>query len=139
MKALLEKYKSALIALAAVGLLLLLFLIFSIPCPIKYITGISCAGCGMTRAWLSVLRLDLALAFEYHPLFWALPIAFVAFVLLHRFPRSAKITLSVLVTIDLIVYLIRLIDPSCAIVVFKPSDGLIYRIIHALLSNTGIL
>ena len=42
--------------------------ILGIGCPIKYLTGISCAGCGMTRAWRCVLKLDFARAFSYHPL-----------------------------------------------------------------------
>lgn len=40
-----------------------------ITCPIKYITGISCAGCGMTRAWIALLHFDINTAFMYHPLF----------------------------------------------------------------------
>lgn len=31
--------------------------------------GIPCAGCGMTRAYLALLRLDIHAAFEYHCLF----------------------------------------------------------------------
>ena len=46
-----------------------------ITCPIKFITGISCAGCGMSRAWMAFLHLDIAKAFAYHPLFWLVPIA----------------------------------------------------------------
>lgn len=37
--------------------------------PYKYITGISCAGCGMTRAWIALLHFDINTAFMYHPLF----------------------------------------------------------------------
>lgn len=33
-------------------------LLSGITCPIKQWTGISCPGCGMTRAWLSVLHGD---------------------------------------------------------------------------------
>ena len=44
-----------------------------ITCPIKYITGISCAGCGMTRAWIALLHFDINTAFMYHPLFFFLP------------------------------------------------------------------
>ncbi len=43
-------------------------------CPIKAVTGIPCPGCGMTRAWLSVLRLDIRKAFAYHPMFWTAPV-----------------------------------------------------------------
>ena len=48
--------------------------IFEIGCPILRFIGIPCPGCGMTRAWLSVLRGDIVMAFSYHAMFWALPI-----------------------------------------------------------------
>lgn len=50
-----------------------------IGCPIKFLTGLSCPGCGMTRAWIYALTLRPALAFAYHPLFWLVP-ALVALV-----------------------------------------------------------
>ena len=36
-------------------------------CPFRFFFGISCPGCGMTRALLAALRLDFAAAFSYHP------------------------------------------------------------------------
>ena len=42
-----------------------------VTCPIRFFTGISCAGCGMSRAWLALLRGDISAAWGYHPLFWA--------------------------------------------------------------------
>lgn len=38
-------------------------------CPFKYLTGLDCPGCGLTRAFLSAFRLDFKAAFNYHPLF----------------------------------------------------------------------
>ena len=35
---------------------------------------VPCFGCGMTRAFVSALRLDFASAFSYHPMFWSLPL-----------------------------------------------------------------
>lgn len=46
-------------AIAAVVLLYLVLEGFGITCPIKFLTGISCAGCGMSRAWMAVFHLDL--------------------------------------------------------------------------------
>ena len=57
-------------ALAAVALFYIVIESLGVTCPILFLTGISCAGCGMSRAWLSLLRLDLAGAFAFHPLFW---------------------------------------------------------------------
>ena len=47
-------------ALAAVALFYIVIESLGVTCPILFLTGISCAGCGMSRAWLSLLRLDLA-------------------------------------------------------------------------------
>ena len=52
------------------GFYLFLELVLGVTCPILYFTGISCAGCGMSRAWMCLLHLDFAGAFYYHPLFW---------------------------------------------------------------------
>lgn len=68
-KILCSKRTQAVAATAAVVVLYVVLENLGITCPIKFFTGISCAGCGMSRAWLSVLRLDMAGAFRYHPLF----------------------------------------------------------------------
>ncbi|MCL2664432.1 MAG: DUF2752 domain-containing protein [Defluviitaleaceae bacterium] len=39
-----------------------------IGCPIRFVTGLPCPGCGMTRAALALARLDFAGAFFMHPL-----------------------------------------------------------------------
>lgn len=51
----------------------LVLLVSGIGCPIRFVTGISCPGCGLTRAWLSALQFDFAAAMAYHPLFWLVP------------------------------------------------------------------
>ena len=37
-------------------------------CVIRYLTDISCPGCGMTRAMISLGKLDFQAAYLYHPL-----------------------------------------------------------------------
>lgn len=44
-----------------------LFLL-GITCPIKYVFGISCPGCGMTRSLFSLIRFDFQQSWHYHPL-----------------------------------------------------------------------
>ena len=42
-------------------------------CPVWQLTGIPCPACGMTRAWISLVKGQLAEAFAWHPLFWMAP------------------------------------------------------------------
>ena len=52
---------------------------FKTPCIVASIIGTPCPACGMTRAWISVLKFDLASAFRYHSLFWTVPLIFAFF------------------------------------------------------------
>ncbi|MBQ3537445.1 MAG: DUF2752 domain-containing protein [Clostridia bacterium] len=56
-------------AAAAVILYILAKNGISISCPINKFTGLLCPGCGNTRAAMALLRLDIAAAFSYNPLF----------------------------------------------------------------------
>ena len=38
------------------------------PCPLYELTRLQCGGCGLTRAAVSLLRLDFVAAFSYHAL-----------------------------------------------------------------------
>lgn len=66
------KWKSVFFVLY--GCLLVLWLWLELPCVIRYLTGWICPGCGMSRAWLALLRLDVGSAFFYHPMFWSVPL-----------------------------------------------------------------
>ena len=63
----------ALLLLLICGILWLWFALER-SCVIRGITGIPCPCCGLSRAWMAVLRLDFAAAFHYHPMFWSIPI-----------------------------------------------------------------
>ncbi|MDD7645970.1 MAG: DUF2752 domain-containing protein [Ruminococcus bromii] len=38
-------------------------------CPFRYLFGVACPGCGMTRALLAAVFSDFEAAFAFHPLF----------------------------------------------------------------------
>lgn len=128
--------KELICAVTAVVVLYTAMESIGITCPIKFITGISCAGCGMSRAWLAFLRLDMAKAFEYHPLFWLPPIAVI--VLLCKSKINIKIYKIFIFTIVLmfaIVYICRLIWSGDDIVVFEPQNNILFRIIRVINSK----
>lgn len=52
-------------------LILLFYLVFH--CPFRFFFGVSCPGCGMTRALISLFKFDLVSAFYFHPLVFIMP------------------------------------------------------------------
>lgn len=81
-------------------------------CPIRYFTGISCPGCGMTRAVWALLQLDFKAALHYHPLVFILPIP--AAILLARkrvlrTKRRRQVFTAAMVGLFLVVYFYRLL------------------------------
>ncbi|MCH5342175.1 MAG: DUF2752 domain-containing protein [Acetatifactor sp.] len=125
--------KDVLTAVFAVVAFYIVLSILGIGCPIKWVTGISCAGCGMTRAYLSLLHLDIKHAFIYHPLFWSVPFILLIIVLrmAGRVPtRTANYVKYLTAFLFLIVYVVRLLDPEDIIVVAKIQEGLIWKAIY---------
>lgn len=131
MRAFLKKHKGTIfLALIILSVYIVLFSL-GISCPIKFIFGVSCPGCGMTRATLSALKLDFGKAFYYHPL-WIILLPSVALCILflkRRKMGAYRVTLALLITAFIVTYLIRLFDPSDAIVTFSPENSIIKRAI----------
>lgn len=61
----------------------------TMPCPIKYVTGKECLGCGLTQATCHIFQFQIKNAWEANPLvFVALPL--LSFLLLRHFYRFVK-------------------------------------------------
>ncbi|MBR1866137.1 MAG: DUF2752 domain-containing protein [Lachnospiraceae bacterium] len=99
-----------------------------IGCPIKTLTGISCAGCGMTRALFAAGTGHVRKAFHYHPLFWCIPVGFLCFIfrkkISQRFVSGMQYAAMI---IFLVVYVFRMLDPQCDIVTMELTNGWIYK------------
>ncbi len=74
-----KNLRNKLLLTAAYICLVLIAYRLSIPCVYRYFLGIPCPGCGMSRAYFSLLRLDFAAAFSFHPMFWSVPILYLYF------------------------------------------------------------
>ena len=137
--AIIDRFKSRRFGLTAliVGGIVLFYVVIEslgITCPILYLTGISCACCGMSRAWIALLSGKIGLAFFYHPLFWVPPLILIGLLFWKRIPKRGQIGLIIGVCIlFLVVYGVRLLDPADEIVVCRPKEGLIYRIFSNLI------
>ena len=81
------KEKCILLAIVAAGVLIMWLL--QMPCVCKFLLGIPCPGCGMTRAWLCAIKLDISGAFRLHPMFWSVPVMILWWLLDgHVFPKK---------------------------------------------------
>lgn len=101
-----------LLILLLCGGLLLIAVMANAPCLFRRMTGVICPACGMSRAWLAALRLDIATAFRYHPMFWSIPVLALLFLFdgkLMPKPWMNRALLAGLLLGFVICYVIRLI------------------------------
>ena len=110
---------------AAIALFYVLLESGGISCPILYLTGVSCAGCGMSRV--------------FHPLFW-LPVPTGALLLFRRkLPTPFfRWGMTAVCALALVVYAVRMLSGTDPVVVFRPWEGLIARILSVLLKGCGL-
>lgn len=114
--------------ICAFFVIVLIYILFT-GCPIRLLTGVSCAGCGMSRAYFCLLRLNFRGAFHYHPLFIC-PVIFVTVYILTKFgfPKKwAKIINCVMAVLFIGVYIYRMFNPNDRVVIFEPQNGLIFK------------
>lgn len=79
------------LALLLAGVLILLYYFGDRNfCPLYGTIGLPCPFCGMTRAWMFLLRGRPDLAFFYHPLFFFIPLLILSFVFYGRFSERGK-------------------------------------------------
>ena len=127
----LKALKEEIAALAVIAISYMILQGLGISCPIKFVTGISCAGCGMTRAWKVLLfHGDFRQAFYYHPLF-LLPVGFLALYLFKNGinPKVYKFFIFTICILFVIVYIYRIFNGNDTVVSVNIRDGLLYKLI----------
>lgn len=109
-----------------------LFYFFGPGCPQQALFGISCLGCGMTRAYIQLLHGNIKGAFFYHPAFWTVPIAVPVFFFRNKIRKEiVYVIVGLIFLIFLSAYLYRFYthDP---VLIFDIKKGLLYKIWKAL-------
>ena len=110
-------------------LTVLLYIVFmtitGIGCPIRWFTGISCPGCGMSCAFISLLRLDFAAAFRYHPMIY-LPYYFLGSEKTPRRRKLKKFFLAVVIIMFFFVWIFRIFHED-SVVRIDPANGVMIK------------
>ena len=102
-----NKNKRILKTILVVGVLFI-YVIFlqksQIYSPITYLTKVSMPTTGMTRAWISFIKLDIKTAFQYHGLFLLGPIL-IGLILAYFYNKKQKyLNYSIVIAAILFVY-----------------------------------
>jgi hypothetical protein len=85
--------------------------IFDEICPSKVFLGVPCPGCGLTRAGLSLFRLDFSRAWSFNPMIYSLPVLLILWAFSKKMPKIIKMrdyTLIAVLVLSIIVFLARL-------------------------------
>lgn len=141
-KTMTSKQSTIYVILSFIVLILILY-ITGIGCPIRFLFGVCCPGCGLTRAYVSLLHMDLYSAFMYHPLFILPPIIFAIYIsnVDNKIKNFVMVTSVVLF---LVLYLFRifggifitnneLFNKISELVYINIKEGFIYKCINYLL------
>ena len=124
-----KEKKELLIVLAMVLGAYFLAMLAGITCPILYVTGIPCPGCGMTRAWRSFFQGDLRNAFRFHPLFWLPAVLLVLWPFRRKLSaRTWDALMTVLIVLVLAVWLLRFFLPGDPVVHLDFAHSLIGKL-----------
>jgi len=72
-----------------------------IGCVWYHFFGIRCAGCGMSRALISLLKGDILLSLKYHFMLWSVPILFLYIIFDGKPFKSKRLNIVLLIFIML--------------------------------------
>ena len=68
----------------------------TVGCPLRFLVGISCPGCGMSRAVEALLCFDFERAYLMHPLVFLLPVAVAVYFLVEAYTPGADLKYAVI-------------------------------------------
>ncbi len=91
--------KTKIIITVSYFLILAVLYHFHVTCIFRKFLSFPCPGCGMTRAWVSVVQLDLGTAFNYHFMFWSIPILYLYFLFDGKLLKNKKLNKAVFILI----------------------------------------
>lgn len=130
-----KENKNLLIPTCGILIYCLLGWFLNFPCPIKFLTGISCPGCGMSRAAISLLAFDYQKALYYHPgIFLLIPFAIAMLIANYKKKyKFRKIVIICLCFMLLAIYLYRILVIKSPVIVFDINKGFFMQFYSSIL------
>lgn len=116
------------------GIYFVVATLLGIPCPIRFVTGASCPGCGMSRALIALFTGRFALAWYYHPLVYLL-LPFAALMVVcsvRQMHKTRKAVLLISALLLLAVYLYRVLVLHSDVVTVDFEKGVFVRLFRQL-------
>ncbi len=107
----------------------------AVGCPSRVLFGLSCPGCGMTRAVRALLQLDFQLAFESHPLVFLLPVAVAVYFLRKKIPKKLRNALGIAALLLMLAVFVYRLCSGSDIVYVDFEKGVIYKMLQNLFSE----
>lgn len=130
-KSFMEGWKHRLKLAILIGIIYSILNLFGAGCPIKFLTGVSCPGCGMTRAVMAALGLQFHEAFYYHPLFFLVPFMFALYLFDYKLkPLHVKYIWALIIVIFLGLYIYRLFYNPSEVVTIDIYNGIVLKFIQ---------
>ncbi len=94
-----KKIKEKVILTTIYFVLIMSAYFLKVSCIYLQLFGITCPGCGMTRAFLSAIKFDFTSAFKFHFMFWGVPILYLYFLYDGNLFKNKKINRAVIIII----------------------------------------
>lgn len=137
MKDVKKRVKEVLPLVVGIGLVILIRHVMGIGCPIKWLFGISCPGCGMTRAIMAAVQFQFKNAFYFHPLFWSMPLFAGLIFWEDKLPQKIrKSVIPVAAVLFAAVWLIRLMGGN-VVVTADSNTGMLFRVLKLIAIQGG--
>ena len=127
LKEILRRYQDLILSVVVLAVYVGLSFVLPVKCLIRWLTGISCPGCGITRALFAVCQLDFAAAWQFNPMIFYLipmvPVLLVAY--LRKAKKLTDVLLCITAGVMVVVYLYRLLVLHSPVLEVEPANGFI--------------
>lgn len=128
-----EYLKNKINIFAVIVVYVLFIWLTGIGCPFQFLFGIPCMGCGMTRACIALINMDVKTALYYHPLVFFGPVILILICFEDKLNEKHEILMRkiwiIIFIVFLITYLIRLVDTTHSAIQIKIKDSFIFYVI----------